>query len=295
MDDVEERLSAVRRLHGPWTAHNIRLPGEHYTLGPTFPSLDSNRGDYFIEVSTCCLGKSPSELSVLDLGCLEGAIAIQFARAGARVDGVDIRPASIAKASVVRDILDLKDLRFFVGDALNLYGIRSLQRSYDVIVCAGLLYHLDAADQLPFLRMLQDRCRAMTIIDTHFAVDAPDEYRNQDGHIFRGRYIRELNPNASTDASAAMWAALNNERSFWLSERSLLNALSLAGFGLVARVGQPSLLWPWKDRDTWIGLTRVNSGQLFQTRLLDEPDLRPSVHPTIVAGYNCAIAPKSDV
>jgi SAM-dependent methyltransferase len=293
MDEVQARLDAVRRLHGAWTAHNIELPGEHYTLGREFPVSDSIRGDYFVELAACSLRRKPTELRVLDLGCLEGAIAVQFARAGARVDGVDIRPASIAKATVVRDLLGLKELRFFVGDALNLATVESLEPSYDVVVCAGLLYHLDAGDQLPFLTALQDRCRAITIVDTHFAVDAPDKYLCPDGHVFRGKYIQELMPNTGTDSGDAMWAGWHNERSFWLSETSLVNVLGLAGFGLVARVGAPFFVWPWKDRSTWIAYSRTDSEHHFKGKLLDEPDLRPSEHPTVLAGYNCPIPPRA--
>jgi len=194
----------------------------------------------------------------------------------------------------VRDILGLRNLRFLVGNALNLSAVECLEESYNVIICAGLLYHLDAADQLPFLQALQHRCSALTIVDTHFAIDAPDEYQCHDGHVFRGRFIQELVPDAASDSRDAMWAGLLNEKSFWLSESSLVNALYLAGFGLVASVGQPFLAWPWKDRGTWIAYSRADSGSHFRGRMMVEPDLRSSVHPTVLAGYNWALAPAPD-
>lgn len=291
MDGVQSRLDAVRRAYGAWTAHNIELPGGHFTLGREFLASDSARGDYFVEVVSCSLGRTPADLRVLDLGCLEGAIAVQFAKAGACVDGVDIRPASIAKAAVVRDILGLKNLRFLVGDALNLSAVESLEASYDVIICAGLLYHLDAPDQMPFLRALASRCSALAIFDTHFAVDAPDEYQDDGEHVFRGRFIQELMPGDVSDGRDAMWAGMGNERSFWLSESSLVNAIYLAGFGLVARVGQPFFAWPWQDRGTWIAYPRSGSGKHFRGRMVDELDPRPSVHPTVSRGYNYALPP----
>jgi hypothetical protein len=67
MNEVQEQLDRVRRLYGAWTAHNIKLPDGNYTLGREFPESDSHRGDYFVELAISSLGRTPSDLTVLDL------------------------------------------------------------------------------------------------------------------------------------------------------------------------------------------------------------------------------------
>jgi SAM-dependent methyltransferase len=145
MNDVERRLEDVRAQHGAWTAHNIALPGGVFTISPTASIMDIRRGDYFVALSQVIFRGPLRGLRVLDLGCLEGGLAIQFGCAGAEVDGVDIRGDSIAKARAAAEILELNAVRFFEGDVLAL-PLAHLHASYDIVLCAGLLYHLDARD-----------------------------------------------------------------------------------------------------------------------------------------------------
>jgi 2-polyprenyl-3-methyl-5-hydroxy-6-metoxy-1,4-benzoquinol methylase len=145
MHEVERQLNEVRARHGNWTAHNIALSDEVFTIGPRASVMDIRRGDYFVEITTAIFGRELRNRTVLDLGCLEGGLSIQFARVGAKVDGIDIRGDSIAKAQFAAGILGLDGARFLEGDVLNLSQAQ-LRSSYDIILCAGLLYHLDAKD-----------------------------------------------------------------------------------------------------------------------------------------------------
>jgi SAM-dependent methyltransferase len=285
---MEERLAEIRRRFGPWTAHNIELPGGAFTIGPNSPTADSERGNYFVEIACTALRREARSLSVLDLGCLEGGIAIQFARAGATVDGIDVREASIAKAEAVRDILELTKLRFLVGDALALTETRLLSQTYDVVICAGLLYHIDAPALLPFLRDIAGRCTGLVLIDTHVAIAGEQRYATSEGLVLHGKVIAEQPPHATTDRRGALWASWNSDYSFWMSEHSLQNALYLAGFSLVARVGQPFYPWPWKDRQTWIAYPPAPLLKThYRSRAIPEPDDRDLQHPSARFGFNC--------
>src|SRR4051794_5551338 len=129
MVDVERTLDEIRAKHGAWTAHNIALPGGAFTIGAAASIMDIRRGDYFVELAQAVFRGDLCGRKVLDLGCLEGGLSIQFARAGAHVDGIDIRSDSIAKACIAAKILELQDVRFFEGDALAL-PLRGLHPSY---------------------------------------------------------------------------------------------------------------------------------------------------------------------
>ncbi|MCG8074182.1 MAG: class I SAM-dependent methyltransferase [Candidatus Thiodiazotropha taylori] len=284
MQNIERRLNDIRTKHGKWTAHNIALPGGIYTIGPHASVMDIRRGDYFVEIAMAIFGEDLRNLAVLDLGCLEGGLSIQFARLDVHVDGVDIRGDSIAKARTAADILELNSLRFFEGDVLNLPKIE-LRNTYDIILCAGLLYHLDAKDQFPFLRSLAERCSGIIIVDTHISHEAVDVFEGSEGLILSGRFIQEGGTSAE-DRRTAMWASWSNNRSFWLTEQSLSNALYTAGFSLVTKATQPTFRWPWKDRKTWIAFRGSGMPRVFQAEHLTEADNRPSEHPTVAAGRN---------
>ena len=284
MADIERMLEEVRARHGAWTAHNIALPGGAFTIDPAASTMDIRRGDYFVELSRAIFRGGLCGLKVLDLGCLEGGLSIQFARAGAQVDGVDIRADSIAKARTVAEILELDGLRFFEADALALtFG--ELSATYDIILCAGLLYHLDARDQLPFLRSVAGMCCGIVIIDTHFSHVPADVHTTHDGLVLYGRHIEE-GGRSRMDRRGTMWASWANDRSFWLTEPSLCNVLYKSGFRLVTKAAQPVFPWPWKDRATWIAFRGTDAPSVFEASLLAESDVRPSTHPTATAGHN---------
>ncbi|MBI3796935.1 MAG: methyltransferase domain-containing protein, partial [Deltaproteobacteria bacterium] len=83
-------------------------------------------------------------LRVLDLGCLEGMYALEFAQHGAQVLGIEGRLANIEKARFAKRVLGFSNCDFVQDDVRNLslakYG------DFDVVLCCGILYHLDAPD-----------------------------------------------------------------------------------------------------------------------------------------------------
>lgn len=286
--EVESRLDAVRAKHGPWTAHNIKLLDGVYTIGPDASASDIQRGDYFAGICMSVLRRNLHGLKVLDLGCLEGGLSIQFARLGAHVDGVDIRIDNIVKARIAAEILKLESARFFEGDVLDLVNNASLRSSYDVILCAGLLYHLDAQDHLRFMRSLSRLCISLALIDTHISLDGPDEYRAAEGLVMRGRFIAE-GGGSCADRRSAMWSGWVNNRSFWPTEPSLLNALHYAGFAFVVAAKQPVFRWPWKDRSTWLAFKGYKAEPILSSGPVAEVDERAATHPSVSAGRNIRV------
>jgi len=77
------------------------------------------------------LGIKPG-LKVLDLGCGDGTTALPAARLGAEVWGVDTARNLIAAASQRARKEGLANLRFQVGDAIDLAGFRA--DTFDLVV-----------------------------------------------------------------------------------------------------------------------------------------------------------------
>ena len=130
-------------------------------LGPWitgFTACDTNfGGQYFAEYDTRIQtflryvgAKRLQFKNVLECGCLEGGhtSALAMALPKAQITATEIRLENLAKAKLLTDVRDLKNVTFMQDDLEE--PAKSLEKSYDAIVCIGVLYHL--RDPLRFLK-----------------------------------------------------------------------------------------------------------------------------------------------
>jgi SAM-dependent methyltransferase len=204
---------------------------------------------------------------IADLGCLEGGYAVEFARMGFQVLGVEVRESNIAACRYVKANTNLPNLQFVQDDAWNIgkYG------SFDAVFCCGLLYHLDHPKQ--FLGTLSGITKKLLILQTHFSIDTDpeaddpnsdtDRLRRFLGQILppflkgrrhnkvsairkfnlspiseneslRGRWYTEFATDADyKERERSKWASWDNRRSFWVQREYLLQAIQDVGFDLV--------------------------------------------------------------
>jgi SAM-dependent methyltransferase len=206
-------------------------------------------------------GRPLQDLRVLDLGCLEGGYAIELALHGAEVVGVEGRIANIEKARFAQRRLNLKKAAFFHDDIRNVSEAR--YGRFDVILCLGVLYHLDSNSIFDFIKQLFAMCNRLAIFDTHVSVIARERYEHQ-GQAFYGRDVVEFDPMSSgLEREQELWGSIGNLVSFWPSKPSLLNMLSSSGFTSILECLVPAEPGKPLDRLTLIAI--AGSGQRIQS------------------------------
>jgi SAM-dependent methyltransferase len=203
----------------------------------------------FTQITADLAGRPLHELRVLDLACLEGQYGIELALHGAEVVGVDVRETHLAKARFAAELLGLRRYEVRRDDVRNLhpdsYGL------FDVVLCIGILYHLDAPDVFDVIRRMASVCSRLLIVDTHVS-DWGGRRLSHDGREYRGRKEFEHLPWSTPEERARKpWASIDNASSVWLSRASLQNALQDAGFTSVYECAIPAWPAPRADRATF--------------------------------------------
>jgi|SRR6185312_6296341 len=217
-----------------FTAHNIRLDDGTSTM----PDLTVSMAEYpwFISARRVLETVFPgdkSRLRLADVGCLEGGYAVEFARMGFGVLGIEVRESNIAACNYVKSKTDLPNLEFALDNALNIaeYGV------FDAVFCCGLFYHLDRPKQ--YLETVSSVTKKLLILQTHFSLSESDgsnyglsEPSENEG--LAGRWFTEFGDDDSfSNRDTEKWKSWDNYRSFWIQREYLLQAIQDVGFDLV--------------------------------------------------------------
>lgn len=222
--DLAARRAELIARHGPWTAHNIDLGGGVWTIGDGLAGA-SERNLRRVLQTVSDLSGDLASIRVLDLACLEGLYAVELARRGASVVAVEAREPHVEKVRFARDALGLGDrLEIVHGDVRD--ATLDALGSFDVVLCLGILYHLEAADALGLLRSVGEMATRAAIVETQVALSGPEEHAGHRGLTY-------------AEPPDQPWASVGNATSFWFTRPSLLNALAAAGFTSVSEVLSP--------------------------------------------------------
>lgn len=214
--------------HGPWTAHNVQLADGTYTIAP-HPTGDEVKLRRILQIVTDLVGAPIPTLRVLDLASLEGMYTLELARRGAEVVAIEGREANLAKARLAGEVLGLNDrISWIHGDVRDLSPER--HGEFDVVLCLGILYHLDAPDVFRFMEQMAAVCKSLLVIDTHVA-PKPRVRRDYDGHTYWGHTLFEHAEHEPADVRLKrLWSSLDNTRAFVPTRVSLINLIASAGF-----------------------------------------------------------------
>ena len=227
----------LAREHGPWQ-DRVKLGHGVHTGDPEPGHLD-RRLAAFVQAAGDALGRDLRGARVLDLGAAEGRYAVEFALQGAEVVAIEGRRGNFEKARFLKEALGLDRLEVVQADVRTLsreaYGV------FDVVLCLGLLYHLEGEAAVRLLQRLAAVTGRLLVLDTLYARSSSTQVE-VDGHAYRGRRIREFDPDESEASQEQLGrSSIGNPESLWLTAPSIYNALRRAGFTTIAEMHVPRL------------------------------------------------------
>ena len=174
-------------------------------------------------------------LSVLDIGAWDGFFSFEAERRGAeRVVAYDVTPEDYFGFSTAKELLGSK-VDYVQGSVYELN--REVLGTFDVVVFAGVLYHL----RYPLLALdrIRDICRGYMVLETHFL---DNSVLLEDGETTT---LERIDPRLGRIPLYRFYPAneLNGDYSNWFSpnRRAIEGGLRTAGF-------EPTLLSEWGDR-----------------------------------------------
>lgn len=232
------------RLGVPSNIFSGALPeGVYY---PDYTSLEDQRPLEFIRLAGPLLGKPWRQCTVLDIGCGEGTSTVALGRTGARVIGIEGRPAVVARARYLRDRLGYANVEFRTGNVLD----ESLWERADAVFVSGLIHHLDRPFRL--MELIAGNCSNLAYFCTHLA--PRDETHRAACHFsgllhasgsmeFRGKAlpgIRFAEGHGSGEETANRSRhprhGIGNAYSWWPTEESFTRAMQAVGFPVSRRL-----------------------------------------------------------
>jgi SAM-dependent methyltransferase len=230
---MENTLAEINKGYGRWRKEK----GEWSRGNDNVPNTRLRR---IVQAANDLSPKPLSECRVLDLGCLDGQYSVEFALHGASVIGVDVRESNLRQARTAKEALGLDRLEFIQDDVRNV----TVERvgTFDIIVCSGLLYHLNVPDVFRFTEELFRLTNRLAIIDTHISL-VPDSREEYNGKVYQGHHYKEhgSDEKEATKASRSL-ASWGNDRSFVFTRPSLVNLLTHVGYSSVHECLSPAHL-----------------------------------------------------
>lgn len=248
METLNSKTRSFIDQHGEWTAMSIGLADGTYTRQP---AIDF-RLRRLVQIAQDAVGKPLKDCRVLDLACLEGHYALEFAAQGAEAIGIDARDEHLLKCNYVRDTLGLLRCSFVKDDVRNLR--RERYGEFDIVICAGILYHLNAEDAVRFLHNIAGVTKpgGVALIETFVSLSGRTTTRIGDDHFHGHHYFEHYDADNEATRTARLWASIDNATSFWFTEPGLINILMGAGFTSTATVHSPTMPGTPHDRRTYL-------------------------------------------
>lgn len=245
-EELRERLQEETEAGAPWSRQTHLRDGV-FTIGDA-PLATDFRLRWLLQLASDLTRGRLDGLRVLDLGCEEGHFGLEFARHGADVVAVDVRPEHLRRARFMADAVGTDRLEMILADVRELDP--DALGEFDLVLCLGLHYHLDIPHLFGFFETLAEVCRWALILYGQFSLSAR-EAREHRGRAYHGRAVFEHAPRtAESERRRLGLASPDNPESFWLTKPSLINLLTDCGFTSVCEQLAPRGAVGYADRTT---------------------------------------------
>ena len=223
--------------------------------GPNVPQAGLANGvkvRRIMQITKDLASKPFDKLRILDLGCGEGAYAIEAGLRGAEIVALDARTQRMDKGAACAKRHGITNVRFVQEDVRNV--THETFGSFDVVYLLGLLYHLDAPDVFSVLERIYVLCGGVLLIDTLISLKAQDDVEWR-GEVYRGQCCREHDDGDAAEVRRSrVLRSIDNTFSFRFSRESLLKALHDVGFTSAYECHMPFEPGKAKDRITLVAL-----------------------------------------
>jgi SAM-dependent methyltransferase len=214
-----------------WTAHNVRLAPRRYSLGAETIGAAELLSARIIQLAADVLARPFDDLRVLDLACHEGLYGLEFAMHGASVLAIEGREENARKARFAAHELGLGNRYDIVVEDVRELSVER-HGTFDIVLCLGILYHLEADDVFRLAEALYATSERLAIIRTAVGLSGR-RVEHFGGRAYHGFTYEE--PHTA-------WSSIGNRTSFWPTRRSLLNLLCDVGFTSVLNVAAPPVI-----------------------------------------------------
>jgi len=164
---------------------------------------------------------------VLELGPLEGAHTYQLEQLGAEVTAVEANTEAFFKCLIVKELLQLRKARFLYGDCLSY--LRSDPGRFDLIVCCGVLYHLE--NPLELIELMASHADRVYLW-THYEPEVSAESPRGVEVTWNGEAYRYFSRDNSGRRLEKYWGG-GQARSARLTRADLMRACRSVGFDQV--------------------------------------------------------------
>jgi tRNA (mo5U34)-methyltransferase len=158
-------LDAERSSRVPWMYEWQLTPDVAIDPGRELARVHATRLAMIEPVVRRALAQAGRNASVLDLGCNEGWFGHRALEWGAgRVVGIDVRPANLRRATLIRDHFGIPADRLRFEEA----GVHELDPkrlgTFDVVLILGLIYHLE--DPIGALRVARALTDGVVVVES---------------------------------------------------------------------------------------------------------------------------------
>jgi tRNA (mo5U34)-methyltransferase len=230
---VDPGLAEELARGAPWM-YDWRLRDGSVTplAGPELPDIHRTRAELIEAHVRASLASAGPNAKVIDLACNEGWFSQRALEWGAsRVLGIDIRPELVRRAELIRDHYAIPSdrLEFRCADVFEL-DVASLG-TYDVVLCLGLVYHLE--DPVGALRIANALTRGLCAIESQLTRQSDPVML---GNGRSGQYEESAASYAAiveTDYETNLLASAGGVVSLVPNRAALAQAAGAAGFGRI--------------------------------------------------------------